>query len=676
MMSDAIELKDENYDLLRVERKPRQIKTRPSSFSKIKSAWTNFRLGLLNKQLEHMENSILKKNYETDSSSRLTDEAREDIIQKTAAIARVEEKILILSREKVPANYVSKRAIKLKKNMMSNLTYNTSNAYSVGIDKKEEIFGSDLVENMNAERMEEPVVGVEPVQVGGEPTDKDIAVDNILAATQNEMARSVSNIMNAQESEHPTEKDEVDVVIPELDRKQIKDAIDKEFEKVLETKNLESAAVENKETVAISPEEVEKVVNGTPEEKKDENVVSYEGIASALNAAFRDLDSQNTQERVIGTPDIDAAISSELDGIGREEVEVSNVEEGVQTPTDTVEDTDSVRTEETHEEVVPEGMEHVSYDDIRKELEEAFRRVHVSQNGSQAARIDRYDENGERRVASDLMDAEHKYEYKPMTDEEIRQAQENIEYDRYEDIYHNRGASMSDDANVNLPVNNFSVPNFNDIFRPVKSFDAGLKADSDTSVEPSVEEEKPVRDFPAIVPERSTFAPEKIIDTPQEEEIEEYTMGEEEDENLHFDYSNTTPSDLEKAVSSVNNLNEVEALKRRARELQEQQRRTKEQMEAAQREAEEAAERAAIAREEARRSYEEYQKRVERLRMYTEAVQEDCEFNVNKMEMARRAAEGDQRFAEEQRRRAEQNAQLSEEIDAIISPEAVNVRRR
>ena len=265
-----------------------------------------------------------------------------------------------------------------------------------------------------------------------------------------------------------------------------------------------------------------------------------------------------------------------------------------------------------------------------------------------------------------------------MTDEEIRQAQENIEYDKYEEIYHNKITPKTETEQFNFPANKFDVPNFADIFKPA---DNPLNTVEEVTAKEDTVVESPLRDFPAIVPERGlTLYHEKETEVSQEDDIEEYTMHEEEqnqeEENLHFDYSETTPNDLKMAFDSVSTLSEVEALKKRARELQEKQRKTKEQMEAAQREAEAAAERAVAAREAARRSFEEYQKRVEKLRMYTEAVQEDCQFNVNKMKMAKEAAEGDERFAEEQQRRAQQNAQLSEEIDAIISPEAINVRRR
>jgi len=671
MMSDAIELKDGNYGLLSAERKSRQIKTRPSSFSAIKNAWNKFRLARLNKKLDKMENALLSEQFKTDSSSKISEKTKSQIEKKTAAIARVEEKILILSREEVPSDYVSKRAIKLKNSMMANLTYNSKNAYSVGVDKKEEIFGSNLAENMNSEEPDINVAVMPNVPTGNEDRIQEVpedTIEDIMASSREALAGSVQDILKREEGEKAPETDEVDVTSPDLDREHIKEAIDEEFDK----------AFENKGTIAISPEEVEQVVNGTsgepesPITSEPEEAIDQESIASALEEAFKGVGIQNEESQgTIETSDIESVVSSELDGLGAEEVADTRVEENAP-------ETGEVEVAPTTDSMIPENNEGFSRDDIKKALEEALAQVHVSQNGSQAAKIDRYDENGEEKSHSDEVKPRERYTYKPMTDEEIRQAQENIEYDKYEDIYHNRITPKTavETEQFVSPTSRFDVPNFADIFKPAEK---PLEPTEEVTVQEEATVDSPVRDFPVIVPERSLPAlPDKTMDVSQEEEIEEYTMQDEnqEDENLHFDYSETTPKDLKMAFDSVSTLSEVEALKKRARELQEKQRRTKEQMEAAQREAEAAAARAVEAREAARRSYQEYQKRVEKLRMYTEAVQEDCQFNVNKAEMAKKAAEGDERFAAEQQRRAQQNAQMSEEIDAIINPEAINVRRR
>ena len=52
--------------------------------------------------------------------------------------------------------------------------------------------------------------------------------------------------------------------------------------------------------------------------------------------------------------------------------------------------------------------------------------VVVLKNGATSAKVDRFNEDGSKRDT---------YTYTPMTDEEIRAAQVNIEYDKYEEIY-------------------------------------------------------------------------------------------------------------------------------------------------------------------------------------------------------------------------------------------------
>ena len=54
----------------------------------------------------------------------------------------MEQKIKILDGESVPVDYIDKRAIKIKKAMMKNISYTSHNIYTVGIENKEAVFNA------------------------------------------------------------------------------------------------------------------------------------------------------------------------------------------------------------------------------------------------------------------------------------------------------------------------------------------------------------------------------------------------------------------------------------------------------------------------------------------------------------------------------------------------------
>jgi len=141
MTQSEVELIDGDYGLVRKDRiSSNQIKTKPISFSTISDNWRKFRLKLYNEKLEEEKKSVLTQNFNVDDNSRLTEKSIDSINSKSLIIARLEEKIRILSKESVPSNYVDNRAIKLRTKMMNNLVYNSSNAYSIGLDKMDVVF--------------------------------------------------------------------------------------------------------------------------------------------------------------------------------------------------------------------------------------------------------------------------------------------------------------------------------------------------------------------------------------------------------------------------------------------------------------------------------------------------------------------------------------------------------
>ena len=121
---------------------------------------------------------------------------------------------------------------------------------------------------------------------------------------------------------------------------------------------------------------------------------------------------------------------------------------------------------------------------------------------------------------SNEIDASNKYGYVPMTDEQIDAARENIEFQKYEEQYESKEA-------VENPI--FALP--------------------------------AVRDD-IIVPE------DRVVDSPVKSEKKEIEKAEEEPvQNIHFDYSDTTEKDVEKASAIESTVAGLEALKKRAMDL-------------------------------------------------------------------------------------------------------------
>ena len=241
-MLDAINLIDIEDKTVKKDSRlsSNQIKTRQSSFKSISGYWKKFRISLLSKKLDKMKDELVTEKYKVDSSQRLTEKSEEKIIKKTNAIANLEEKIKILSRENVPSNYVRNRAIKLRKSMIENLVANSKNAYSVGLDNYDKVFSDEVVSNESS---------VAPAEFA-------------MAAAGNTAVNVEPDIKTFGEESMFINRDD------------IKSAIEAGFSKIKEEAEAEKAEVKQ-----ISPETVENVVTGRsmfddPEEETTSEVVS------------------------------------------------------------------------------------------------------------------------------------------------------------------------------------------------------------------------------------------------------------------------------------------------------------------------------------------------------------------------------------------------------------------
>lgn len=265
-MGDAINLIDRDYTTVKSDDRVSKniIKTRKLSFKRIAERWAEFRLSLMNKELERAKENLVKDNYHVGTSGlSLGSEAKMN--RRTAAVARLEEKIMILKREDVPTDYRKNRAIKLRNNMMANLTYNSANAYSVEEDKIDKVF-------------EEEQASVVPETNEGEnmaavATSEDIDVEKVSAANEEKIADDVEKAMHE-----------------DVSREDISSVIDSKFADLEENANVGSfvsrdevesavqnaidAVEEDSDTHEVAAEEVHENVSEQPVEDSERVHVS------------------------------------------------------------------------------------------------------------------------------------------------------------------------------------------------------------------------------------------------------------------------------------------------------------------------------------------------------------------------------------------------------------------
>jgi len=651
---DNIEFLDRNLSIVDKGKKDRNIKFRLPSFEEISGRWNRFRYKRLIADMEKKKEKLINQNYEANGNHQLTAAGVKNLKKNAVAIAKLEEKILILAKENVPKDYVKRRAIKLKQNMMNNLSFNARSAYIVGANIEKRIFDDE--EDINDFQSESKTVGdafYSEMGMGYDSEDDFRLPDLPKVAEQIEV--------------QPLEKedeDDVNILPTDSQRQEIRDNISKEFEKV-----------NNMPNNFVSPEEVMEVVNGAYDgipsevisnspssiENDSQNMVNMDGIGEedVRTVIEEEMEAMPTQDGTFVDEVSQNFANPNMETIGREAIgEVIGKEIEV-VPTQ-----DGTLVDEASQNFANAGIGEIGRDDVGEVIEEkmnnfvltqdetfgdetsqngvdievsnvgkemdivddkAPENINVSKNGSTVVRTDRFDENGELKVGLIEQKEEPpyiKFNYTPMTDEEIAQARENIEYDKYEEKYGNYKLNTS-----------IMVPDFNKVFVPI-SANNSLGSESE-------------KDLPIVVPERdfsNSF---------------EQNNG---DQNIHFDYTEATAEDLSNAVEQTTSLGDAALLMKRAMELREKQKETKEQMEEERRKA-----------EELERKQQEVEKaakaKLERLRVYNEAVEEDCAYNAA-------AAKQAEEIAAENAAKIKANEELMNEIDSIIGGEAINVSVR
>lgn len=750
MMVDKIDLLDNDYNLVSRKASPRQIKTRSKSFSSISGIFTKFRISRLEKKLEKSRKSFVNQEIHKNlSDSSVVRKTEKNIEKKAKAIAKIEEKIMILSKENVPTNYVENRAIKLRKNMMNNLSHNSFMAYSLGIKSEadetkaiDKIFNEDSPLSINERVRESELEDVEDVEE--QENDQVETPESIMSHESEEIGRSVSSILDGDTSGDTSkefevaddkevdavEKEEVssdesdkEVSEPVVESEQISDIstfmkdIDLNIDTYKDSTNSNSVIDESKsrEHIEVVPTDIDRDAIKSSIDDQFENIAKSGDVSeeeTITNAGRPNIDdnfnsvdngakfvSPETVKGVVGTGskiDIDTdepkSISPEevravLDG-KFDEVENAEEEDKVDTHLDvkSIEETISDALSKLDEEEQNKDLDdEMSFEDVHEEVEDAINeRNRISSNESHVARINEFDADGNKK---------QKFDYVPMTDEEIKQAQENIEYEKYENPAFKEEKHLPNELKFNYPKIRFE-----DIFVPANK-DEDYKIESEDVVEEK-QEIVPVNDNIrgeiVVVPDRKVQLPMVVEDNKEDEQvvtsedvqdvdegpIEDYTFDtskddeksvSNDDEDLSFDFSNASANDIDGIIDKLGTKSQFDALKARVEQLRKQQIEQRKREEEARKAAEDAARKAEEQKKRYNESIEKNNQSLELFKSFIEALEEDNERTKQRTQAFEETKEMENRFAEDQRVKAEQALAMVDEINSIIGPVAENV---
>ena len=494
-MADAIELVDKDYSIAKKDRiSSTQIKTRRKSFESISRAWNKFRLSRNEKLLEMKKNDFVNAKFNADENSRLTKSAVKKLTKKSEAIAKLEEKIKIRSNEVVPVNYVNNRAIKIRKKMMENLVSNCDMSYSVDADSRDKIFENT---DNNVNSIGKGVSSEEIVTALDDAMDKVSIDENVLndAVTSvneenNTMVGEDRNVVEATEVPNVVDTaEEVNTFAPVDEETSTMVGEDRDVVEATEVPTVVDTA-EEVNTFAPVEEETSTMVG------EDRDVVEATEVPTVVDTAEEVTDTVPVEENNNNDTDYDFNLD---DGDAMFEITNNNEEES---PVIVSEKPIDYSNDISNESIInnDENM------------------VKVSKNNSSVAKIDKY------------KDEEDKFEYKPMTAEEIEAARKNIEYDKYEKIYAEERRKVP-------------IISFKDIFKPISVEEKNALYDKiieslDNSPESyTINNISNERYVPLIVPER-------------EEKSMTYET------KVSNSYENNVSNDYESDVSSVKNLKE------------------------------------------------------------------------------------------------------------------------
>jgi hypothetical protein len=566
-----------------------QIKTRSSSFQSIYKHWRDYRSTVLNQKLNNVKDDLVRNMSTADY---------QEIRRNNNLVSKLEEKIEILSKSDVPSKYIKHRAIKLREKMMNSVYLNSAKAYA------EKVFASktNLVSSSPIEKVASDFV-VPPV------------VESMAAANTSSPIINVESVSNEQEK---VLADEIDramgeayydaqpVVDEPINRNDIEQVVEDAFA-------VDNSAFQPVENEPISRNEIEQVVenaftvdNNTIQSVESEPV-SRSDIEQVVENSFN-----NVEDNVkVVTPEEVAEVVNENHDSGYETVEAGDLK--------AVESVGEVNNAEPV----------IDYSHLKEAVDQALADIQFSQNDTSAVSVDLLPPS-----------VEEPFEYKPMTDEEIAEARENIEYEKYEDIYAKEWAAKQEAKQNDAEVVFGGFEPIHDVI-------------SSTSEVP--------REDIVVVPDREETV-EKVVEKPA-------------DNDLHFDYSEATESDLVEASKVEKSMMGLSELKERALKLKEQNRQSKIELDAAKSAQIEEARKALEIRNANLSKKLDYVEALRKLQEFCDSLEEDTQSTYNSVENARIETESNRQFIQSQYDEISDYDSKMKEIDSIISGDDILKRR-
>ena len=262
MTDEMFEFVDRDYEQCTRVNPSRQIKTKGISFGRIRSKFNSFLMSRLEKKLEKKVEKALTQDYTQENFDR-------KITKNSEIIARLEEKIKLLAKEDVPADYVSRRAIKLRKNMIANLKYNSGVYYTIGLENRDKVMADDVAQQV----VEEPVEEVQAVEEV--PVVETVEEEKVPVVDDSNLAAAAIPSGNSQN---------IDVDPEAVDRQSIIDAVNSSFE---EAKDSEDAKGEDVESVVEND-----IPTDSVEDKQsipEQPVIDTDAVRSVVDEAFKQM---------------------------------------------------------------------------------------------------------------------------------------------------------------------------------------------------------------------------------------------------------------------------------------------------------------------------------------------------------------------------------------------------
>lgn len=143
-LEESINYLDGNYGTIAADanNSASKLRSRPTSFNSIFEQWRK----AIMSSLADLQADLVEAEYPTDENGGLVDTAEEEMDRIITNIAGIEN-ILVNDLDKVPTNYIGKKAIKLKEEMIKQLEEKAKGIYAVPAEKANDVFEQSKIED-------------------------------------------------------------------------------------------------------------------------------------------------------------------------------------------------------------------------------------------------------------------------------------------------------------------------------------------------------------------------------------------------------------------------------------------------------------------------------------------------------------------------------------------------